>query len=165
VAGPATPTGETLTCDYWGRGVELVLTDGPHAQEVSDFLGRPVRLARAPRGGVVFGGPVTMVGTASLEAVGVVDAARLRATLVVQTEVPWVEDTWLGREVEVGGARLRVGGPVPRCAVVDHHPETGERDVRLLRALAGQRPTNRAGEPMFGVYATCVAPGRVDVTR
>ena len=65
----------------------------------------------------------------------------------------------------MGDARLRIGGPIPRCAVIDHHPGTGEKDLRLLNALVRERPTNRAGEPMLGVYATCVEPGRVTVTR
>ena len=93
------------------------------------------------------------------------EAARFRATLVLDTDEPWVEDTWLGREIDLGGATVRIGGPVPRCAVIDHHPETGEKDARILRALVRQRPTNRAGEPMFGVYATVTRPGRVSVTR
>jgi uncharacterized protein YcbX len=94
-----------------------------------------------------------------------VEPARFRATLVVETGEPWVEDDWLGRTMTVGDATIRIGGPIPRCAVIDHHPETGEKDVRLLKALAGMRPTNTAGEPMFGVYATVIEPGTVTVTR
>lgn len=168
----ATPerTGESLTCDYWGRAVELDLLDGPHAAAMGDLLDLDVRLAAAPRGGVVFGAPITVIGTASLRACAdalgeAVDPARFRATLVVETDEPWVEDSWLGSEVPVGDARLRIGGPVPRCAVIDHHPATGEKDLRLLKALAQIRPTNRAGEPMFGVYAECVAPGVVATPR
>jgi uncharacterized protein len=164
--GVPEPTGETLTCDYWGRPVGLALTDGPHAALASRFLGHDVRLAAAPRGGVVFAAPVTVVGTATLralaEAVGrPVEAARLRATLVVETGEPYVEDTWLGAEVGVGDATLRIGGTVPRCAVVDHHPGTGARDLRLLQALARSRPTNAAGEPVLGVYAEMVRPGTI----
>lgn len=163
------PTGETLACDYWGRTVELALTDGPHSELLSDFLGRPVQLAAAPRGAVVFDAPVTLLGTASLEDVAarvdrpslVSEAARFRATLVVETSEPYVEDTWLGGEVAVGSAVLRIGGPIPRCAVVDHHPETGARDLRLLKALVEHRPVNAANEPVFGVYATVVRPGVV----
>lgn len=162
VAAEPELTAETITCDYWGRAVDLVLTDGPHAGLLSDFLGRDVRLAKAPRGGVVFAAPLTIIGTASLRELGEdVEAARFRATLVVDTDEPWVEDTWLGAEVQAGGARLTIGGPIPRCAVIDHHPETGLRDARLLKALVLQRPTNKAGEPMFGMYAEVVRPGVV----
>ncbi|CUR57231.1 LigA [metagenome] len=160
LVAPAPPTGETVTYDYWGRAVPLALVDGPHASMASDFLGRDVRLAAAPRGGVVFAAPVTIVGTASLDAVGA-EAARFRATLVVETDEPWVEDSWLGTTFRAGDAELRIGGPIPRCAVIDHHPETGVKDVRLLKELVGSRPTNSAGEPMFGVYAEVVRPGTV----
>ena len=162
VTSEPSPTGETVTCDYWGRPVPLSLTDGPHAALVSEFLGQDVRLAAAPRGGVVFAAPVTLVGTASLRALGDdVEAARFRATFVVETDEPWVEDSWLGTEGQVGGATLRIGGPIPRCAVIDHHPETGVKDSRLLKSLARTRPTNMAGEPMFGVYAEVVRGGLV----
>lgn len=167
VASQPAPTGESLSGDYWGRTVDLDLLEGPHSAALSDFLGQGVRLAAAPRGGVVFAAPVTIVCTASLMDLAdrtgqPVEAARFRATLVVETDEPYVEDTWLGAEVTVGGARLRVGGPIPRCAVIDHHPSTGVKDVRLLKALVQQRPVNTAGEPMFGVYADCVRPGTVD---
>ena len=160
VVAAAQPTGETVTCDYWGRSVPLALVEGPHAAMVSDFLGRDVRLAAAPRGGVVFAAPVTLAATASLEAVAA-EAARFRASLVVETDEPWAEDSWTGTTFRVGDAELRVGGPIPRCAVIDHHPETGVKDVRLLKELVGSRPTNAAGEPMFGVYAEVVRPGTV----
>ena len=165
VDGPAPASGGTITCDYWGRQVDLALTDGPHAELISNHLDRDVRLAWAPRGKVVFGEPVTVVTTASLSALGDLDARRFRATLVLETEEPWVEDTWLGTELAVGDATIRIGGPVPRCAVVDHDPESGEKDTRLLKAMVHSRPTNAAGEPMFGVYATVTGPGRVTVTR
>nr|WP_246321888.1 MOSC domain-containing protein [Nocardioides panzhihuensis] len=161
-------TGESIICDYWGREVELELLDGAHSELFSRWLGRPVRLARARRGDVVFAGAVSMVTTASLadlaRRVGdeaALAAARFRPNLVVETEEPYAEDTWLGREVQVGVARLRIGVPIPRCAVIDIHPETGERDVRLLKTLASHRPLNRAGEPAFGVFAEVVAPGVV----
>jgi uncharacterized protein YcbX len=160
VAAPARASGETVACDYWGRQVSLSLVGGPHDALVSDLLGRDVRLAAAPRGGVVFAAPVTVVATASLEAVGA-EGARFRATLVVETDEPWVEDSWLGTSFGVGGAEIRVGGPVPRCAVVDHDPSTGAKDRRLLKELVGSRPTNAAGEPVFGVYAEVVRPGTV----
>ncbi len=119
--GPATPSGESITCDYWGRQVDLALTDGTHAALVSEWLGLDVRLARAPRGAVVFADPITVITTASVEALGeLVQPARFRATLVVETDEPWVEDTWLGREL----TRRRRHDPDRRAdpAVCRHRP-------------------------------------------
>ena len=150
--GPASASGKTITCDYWGRPVELALTDGPHAELISRQLGQDVRLARAPRTAVVFGDPITVVTTASLREMDV-EAARFRATLVLDTDEPWVEDTWLGREIDLGGATVqdrrtgpalrrhrpppRDGGegredpPGPRAAAT--HEQGGRADVRRLR--------------------------------
>ena len=170
VAGAVVETGERMTCDYWGRPAELSLLEGPHADAFSRLLGRPVRLARAGRGAIIFGGDgITLVGTASLRDLGqraghpglVEEAARFRATLVVETTTPYAEETWLGREMAVGDAVVRLGVGVPRCAIIDRHPRTGAQDQRLLRALVGYRPRNRAGEPVFGVYAQVVSPGTV----
>ncbi|MBM9468778.1 MOSC domain-containing protein [Nakamurella leprariae] len=162
--GVPSPTGDQVTCEYWGRPVPLKLTDGPHADLFSRYLGRAVRFARAPRGGVVFGDQVTVVTTASLRDLGsrvdvpdlVAEAGRFRATFVVETDEPYAEESWLGREMTVGSVRLRISIPIPRCGVIDLDPNTGERHGRLLKTLAGYRPVNRAGEPMFGVYARVV---------
>lgn len=164
-AEPA-PTGKTVTCDYWGRSVPLELMSGPHSELFSERLGKPVRLARAPRGGVVFAGPVTIVSTASLADLGAragaeVEAARFRATVVVEVDRPYEEESWTGRELRLGQASLRVGAPIPRCAVIDIHPVTGLRDGRLLKTLASYRPLNAAGEPAFGMYAEVTRPGLV----
>lgn len=167
-----TATGGTLTCDYWGRPTPLDLLDGPHGALLSELLGRPVTLARAPRRGVIYGAGVTLVTRASLEELadrvgGSVDPARFRATLVVDADesTPFIEDSWVGRDLTIGGVSLRIGAPVPRCAVIDIDPATGERGSRLLTTLAGYRPLNDAGEPCFGVYAEVRAPGVVAVAE
>ncbi len=169
VDGPLDPGPETVTCDYWGRPVDLRLLEGPHAALAAAHLGVPaqhVRLALAPRGQVVYGASVSLVATASLADLatrlpgGPLDPARFRANLVVETDVAWLEDTWVGQDVAVGDALLRVVGPIPRCAVVDLDPATGVRDRPVLRALASLRPDGpeRLG---FGVDATVVRPGLV----
>lgn len=165
------PTGRSVTCDYWGREVALELLDGPHAKLFSRWLGRPVWLARARRGDVVFAAPVTLVTTASLRDLAERSehpvlpdqAARFRSTVVVEADEPYAEEGWTGRVVELGGARVRIGLPIPRCAVIDLCPETGVRDVRLLKTLSGYRPRNRAGEPAFGMFAEVLTPGVVSV--
>lgn len=169
LAAPAAPTGATVTCDYWGRPVELAVLGGPHAGLLGEHLGRPVTLTAAPPATVVYAGaPITVVGTASLRELGertgldlVAESARFRATLVVETDTPYEEEAWLGSTLRAGGATLRAGVPIPRCAVIDHSPATGEKDARLLRTLASYRPRNSAGEPAFGVYAQVTAAGVV----
>ncbi|WP_231444394.1 MOSC domain-containing protein [Brevibacterium zhoupengii] len=162
------PSGEVLTCDYWGRPVAAELMQGPHDGLLSSWLGMPVRLAHVPRGDVVFGEPITIVTTASIRDLGeraghpdlLAEAARFRATLLVETDVPFMEDTWNGREMTFGKTRIRVGGPIPRCAVMDLHPVTGARGSRLLKSLAAYRPRNDAGEPHFGIYGQVIGgPG------
>jgi uncharacterized protein len=166
---PVVPAGETVTCDYWGRPADLAVLDSPHAALLGEHLGKRVTLTAAPPAAVVYNGPsVTLVGTASLRELGeragldlVAESARFRATLVVETDEPFVEETWLGHDLRAGDATLRAGVPIPRCAVIDHSPASGEKDVRLLKALAGFRPLNGAGEPAFGIYAQVVVAGRV----
>ena len=164
-------SGERLTCDYWKRPVDLELTNGPHAQLASDWLGRSVRLARVPRGAVVYGAPLSIVTTASLRDLDariaetretttdlVRETARFRATVVIDTDEPYAEEAWAGRVVRLGGVQVRIGSPIPRCAVMDLDPVTGERNAPVLKTLAGYRTTNPAGEPVFGVYAEVVDP-------
>lgn len=171
--GPLKPGSASLTCDYWGRPVDLRLLEGPHAALAAAHLGEPegcVRLALAPRGQVVYGASVSLVATASLTELDLrvpggatLNPARFRANLVVATDEAWVEEGWVGRNVEVGEAVLRLAGRIPRCAVVELDPTTGIRDRPVLRALAALRPS-ADGEPVqlgFGVDATVVRPGVV----
>ena len=162
-------TGETITCDYWGRPTDLELLDGPWGEAVSAYLGAPVRLAAARPGAVVYGAPVSLVTTASLHDLArraerprlLDEAARFRPSMVLDVEdEPYAEESWVGREVRVGAAVLRVNGRIPRCAVIDLDPGTGARSAGVLRALAG-RGVDDHGDPFFGVDAQVVVPGRV----
>ncbi len=169
VSAPAPLTGDTVTCAYWNRTVTHVLTSGPHSALLSDHLGKPVRLAASPRGGAVFGAPVSIMTTASLRDLGertgrtdlLETAARFRMTMVVDAgDEPYVEDSWFGGELTVGPAVVRVRGPVARCGQIDMEPATGAKDGSLLKALAGYRP-HTGGEPWLGVDGEVVVPGTI----
>lgn len=162
-------SGESLTCYYWKRPVDLELTDGPHSALASAWLGKPVRLARARRGDVIYGAGLSIVTTASMRELAdrsghhelLDEAARFRATLVLDTDEPFIEETWRGRDVTVnvpdaGALRVRIGDPIARCAVLDLDPITGERGSNLLKTLVASRPRNEAGEPYFGVNAEVI---------
>lgn len=153
VAGLPEPTGEVRTVDYWGRPTPVEVVGGAWAAAYSEHLGREVLLARAEPGDVVYGRAVTIVSTGALAALGRdVDGARFRATLEVSGGDPEPGTTLAVGDDLVLAVRRRV----PRCAVVDHHPSTGERDLRLLRELPVED-----GEPVFGVEADVITPGTV----
>ncbi len=169
--GPAPLTRDTVTCEYWNRTVTHVLTAGPHSELLSDHLGKPVRLAASPRGGAVYGAPVSILTTASLRDLGertgrddlLESVSRFRMTMVVDVgDTPYVEDGWFGRELRLGDAVVRVRTAVGRCGQIDMDPATGNKDGSLLKALAGYRPTT-GGEPWFGVDAEVVTPGPIRV--
>ncbi len=165
IEGLPEPTDERRTVDYWGRRVDVAVLAGPWAEALSALLGQPVALARPVRvGEVVYGGSVSLVATASLgelaRRVGrPVESARFRPTCVVHTMTPGEEAGWIGRELRIGSAVVGVRGVVPRCAVVDLDPVSGERDLPVLRSLAGY--CRGQGEVSFGVDAVVVHPGRV----
>lgn len=170
--GEPTPTGETVTADYWGRETRLEVVGGPWARAFSDLLDHDVVLARASRPGeVVFGASVSLVTTSSLQRLREEldgpapdeDGAAFRATLTLDTDgqPPHVEDTWVGRRVTVGTAEVEVRGVVPRCAVVDRHPLSGARHAPVLTALGRYRRS--AVDLGFGVDAVVTRPGRVEL--
>ena len=167
LTGTPVTDAEPLTLDYWGRPVSMNVVTGPWGDAISRLLGRRVCLARigAP-GDVVYGDSVTLATTSSLrrlarESGRAVDARRFRSTFTIDTGEAdaHIEDSWAGRVVEVGGARLLVGAAIPRCAVIDLDPDSGARGTDLLKTLAGYRLD--AGEIMFGVFARVLRPGPV----
>lgn len=107
-------------------------------------------------------GAVSLVGTATLAWCAErwdidADPRRLRANLVVETDEPFVEETWVGRRVAVGEAELRVVQRIERCRTIDL-PQDGATAVgRWLRPLGHERDLRVA------VYADVVAPGTVRV--
>jgi uncharacterized protein YcbX len=165
--------GEAVTTDFYGRDVAGHVVRGPWAEAVSADVGRAVRLVRADRPGDGVdrgkGGGVTLLSDASIEELSgrsgePVDARRFRMLIAVSGTEPHEEDTWIGGEVEVGEARIRVNGHVGRCAITTQSPETGVRDFDSLRAIKdyrGQNPETR--EIDFGVFGQVTQPGRVRV--
>jgi uncharacterized protein len=169
VSGVPAPTGERLEVDYWGRAAAVEVVDGPWAAAYSRHLGFDVVLTRCLEPGeIVYGAPVSLVTSSSLDRLAgetgrPVDAARFRATFTVDTgRAPaHVEDSWAGRRLGIGAAEVEVRGPLPRCAVVDLDPATGERRGDVLRCLGRYR--RALGEIVFGVDAVVTRPGRVHV--
>lgn len=82
---------------------------------------------------------------------------RWRGNIWFDGAVPWDEFNWIGRDLKLGNAILRVQEPIVRCLATTANPETGERDVDTLRTL------NTLGHQNFGIYTQVIISGTVAV--
>jgi uncharacterized protein YcbX len=146
---------------------------GPWEAAISDFVGRPLELLWADEGAVdrtPEGGTVSLVSRGSLERLrqetgvaGQVDGRRFRMLFEIDGVAAHEEDRWIGAEVRIGEATIRVNGDVGRCVVTSRDPDTGVVDLPTLVTLAAYRPDGATEQLPFGVYASVLAPGRVRV--
>ena len=75
-----------------------------------------------------------------------------------------VEDGWLNRRISIGEAVVVPHGNVGRCRVTTLDPDTGERDLQTLDAIAEYRADVETTEPLpFGVWCEVAQPGHVAV--
>ena len=147
----------------------------PFSDALSSLDGHAARLVRFDEVGLGVdraeqGGAATLLSAASLDALaeaagdGPVDPRRFRMLFGVSGVPAHAEDSWIEREVRVGGAVIKPMGNVGRCAVTTLDPETGRSDLDTLHALARYRGEAETTEPLpFGVWARVLAPGRVAV--
>jgi uncharacterized protein len=170
VAGEVEP-GPPVTTDFYGQPVDGRFVEGPWAEALSAHAGRTVRLVRAerPGGGVDRArGPVSLVSEASAEQLSAqagvpVDLRRFRMLFGIDGARPHEEDEWVGREIGIGDAVVRILDRVARCAITTQDPDTGERDLDTLRLIDDYRPRDPAGGICFGVWGDVAHPGRVRV--
>jgi uncharacterized protein YcbX len=81
---------------------------------------------------------------------------RFRANLYFEGVPAWGELDWLGSEIVVGGARLRVIAAITRCAATQVNPATAARDLDIVGAL--QRGF---GHNLMGIYAEVTEGGEI----
>ena len=112
--------------------------------------------------GIFDAAPLQLLGEPSIAALGDVagmelDRRRFRANILVEPDggEPFAEDGWIGGRLTIGEALIEVVVNTERCAVTTFDPDTGERHLDVLRALATSR------ENLFGVYARVLRPGWV----
>jgi uncharacterized protein YcbX len=160
--------GGSTTTDFYGRPVRGTVVEGPWADALSEYVGSRLQLVRADADDAWDVEPATIVSLASCARLGEeldaeVDHRRFRMLLTLDGCAAHEEDTWSGGRVRIGDAVLRVGGPVPRCAVTTQDPATGHRSLDTLRAIKAYRGVRDGKRIDFGVYAQVEQPGRVRV--
>ncbi len=144
------------------------------AEFYDDFLGGavngPLRVVEAPghafadarrKPNAATGRYVSLINRASIAALeaaigAAVDPIRFRANVYFDGAPAWSEHDWIGAEIALGSARLRVVSPITRCAATQVNPVTAERDLDILAAL--QR---NFGHINMGIYAEVMAGGEI----
>jgi len=123
----------------------------------------PLALARVPGRGMTDTDfpSVSIKSLASLRALsqrmGVeLTPRRFRGNIWLDGMAPWEEFDWIGREIAIGSARLRVVERVVRCNLTKTNPETGIRDADTLGTLQAAY-----GHKDFGVYCEVIEGGAV----
>lgn len=82
---------------------------------------------------------------------------RWRGNIWFETDTPWIEFEWVGRDVQIGDCVLRPREPTDRCLATSANPETGRRDADILAALG------HWGHQDFSVRAEVKQGGRIRV--
>jgi hypothetical protein len=83
---------------------------------------------------------------------------RFRANVWFSGAPAWAERDWIGRELQVGGAVLRVVKATTRCPATEVNPETGERDAAPLTELR-----SLYGHVELGVHAEVIEGGKFSI--
>lgn len=170
VEGSAVAEGEAIELPFLDRRLAGRVVDGPFAQALSDFVGRPLRLARASSTAEASEAGVSMISEASIDAiergaghVGPLDDRRFRMLITVDGVRAYGEEAWVGSEIRVGGAVVLVTQACPRCATTTRDPATGLRDFDALAAIHEVRGLSERRTIDLGVYGRVVEAGTVAV--
>lgn len=166
--------GAAIETDFWGRPVAARLVEGDFSSALSAFVGRPLRLLRVnePGDGSDRGvdGSVSIVSNGTLDRLAReagqerVDGRRFRMLFGIDGVGEHVEETWVGGQVAIGDAVIRLRELVGRCAVTTQDPDTGVPDLDTLRVLARYRSDVESEEPLpIGVWGGVEQPGTVRV--
>jgi len=81
---------------------------------------------------------------------------RFRANIWFSGAAAWSENDWIGQELVVGSARLRVTKRTVRCPATEVNPQTAQRDadpVAELRAYYGHAD--------LGIHAEVIESGKI----
>jgi uncharacterized protein YcbX len=168
----AVDLGPPRTVEIYGRRFTARPVGGPWNEALSAYAGRRVELVRSERlEHERDRNPVSIVSRASVAELArqgnegrPLDSRRFRMLVeLAGADRPHQEDEWLGREVRIGEAVVRVTKPDPRCVITTQDPDTGKRDFPTLHVIKAYRGLRDGHALDFGIYADVVTPGRVAV--
>jgi len=170
VAGAREGEGRCIVT-VWDDTFPATLIEDPGLDAITEALGipgarlvymgdedrRPVDPRYAKAGEEVSfadGYPYLVTTTASLDDLSrrveePLDERRFRPNIIVGTDQPYAEDDWAA--LRIGAHDFRLPKPCARCIMVTQHPDTGDRNPRVLSELAAYRKEGR--KVLFGMNA------------
>jgi len=173
------PETGVLSAEEHGRVVlEARLTDAEGQRQIAAFFDKflgeavpgPLRIVEAAGHAFADARPkpdastdqyVSLINLDSVRALETVigapvDPIRFRANLYFSGTPAWREQEWIGHEIAVGGARLRVISPITRCKATEVNPDTAMRDLDVVGTLM-----RAYGHNIMGIYAEVIGGGDV----
>lgn len=87
-----------------------------------------------------------------------VDPRRFRANLHLDGLHAWAEMDWPGKNIRIGDVVLDVVETIGRCAATEVNPDSGARDLHMLKVLQ-----DGFGHTVCGVYARVASGGTLRV--
>lgn len=108
---------------------------------------------------------ISLVSQATLDAISSaaeqqIDARRFRPNIVLEGVPAWEEFNWVGKELQIGSAKIRISAPINRCLNIDVNPDTGEQDIKLFSLLK-----QHFHHQQTGVVAQVISSGDVAVAE
>ena len=163
VADTLTPTGRQLISTFFTgylAGINPAKTARPPQLAPLQLIGDG-RNSRYPDREAVH---ISLVSQATLDNLSEIagksiDVRRFRPNIVVNGIPAWSEFDWVGKEIQIGTAKIAVTARINRCLNIEVDPETGKRDINLLRLLK-----EHFQHTQTGVLAEVIEGGKVTVT-
>jgi len=168
VVGPGARTDSRLS-DWLASPVSLVASLGDVAgkaeyfEDATDDTSQPVEWTM-PDGRYVDAAPILVLTTVSLRTAashyprGTWDPRRFRANILIDLDGDgWIEDSWLGHPIQIGGVTLVPKQPCIRCTMVTRSQPGLDADVEIFRTLA------RHHRGLFGLWCDVGTAGHVAV--
>jgi uncharacterized protein len=117
-----------------------------------------------PEGRYVDAAPVLLLTTASLRTAaghypnGAWDPHRFRPNILIDLDGEgWIEDSWVGQQVQAGAVTVIPTEPCIRCTMVTRTQPGLDADVEIFRTLA------RHHDGRFGVWSEVLTPGHLSI--
>ncbi|MCA0425599.1 MAG: MOSC domain-containing protein [Proteobacteria bacterium] len=168
-------TGRLSLHDDTGERVSGNLSDAADRTRLETFLAEryasdlrgPPRILAAPDGFRFMDSRKGFVSLLNLATLRVLAAKagrstlapeRFRANIIIDGLPPWGEFDLVGRDIRIGGARLRLTARIDRCAATHVDPVRGIRDLDLVGLMEREFSHHDCG-----VYAEVVESGPISV--